>query len=224
MRLRFIVTLAPPSSIATWLPTARSVMHAELMLGNSRFFLHDEFPEHGEVSPLGGQATGVKLHLYVDDVDDMFRGPSRPAPPRSCPCRTVSGEIGTASSSTRSATAGRLRLASKTSRPASFKSGPASSMPSIPPYAGRDSRTDEVSGSFQRQERSLERWDEGGLSMNPRCLFAMIVSGLVGHPRSDSPRTARIKQRPRRGTRRVQFTGDSTIWREPGTWQSSTRW
>ena len=54
-------------------PDGKSVMHAELMLGNSRFFLHDEFPEHGEVSPLGGQPTGVKLHLYVDDVDDMFQ-------------------------------------------------------------------------------------------------------------------------------------------------------
>jgi uncharacterized glyoxalase superfamily protein PhnB len=47
-------------------------MHAELMLGDSRFFLHDEFPEHGEISPLGGACTGVKLHLYVDDVDDVF--------------------------------------------------------------------------------------------------------------------------------------------------------
>ena len=54
-------------------PDGKSIMHAELMLGDSRFFLHDEFPEHGEVSPLGGQPTGVKLHLYVDDVDDMFQ-------------------------------------------------------------------------------------------------------------------------------------------------------
>ena len=54
-------------------PDGKSVMHAELMLGDSRFFVHDEFPEHGEVSPLGGQSTGVKLHLYVDDVDDMFQ-------------------------------------------------------------------------------------------------------------------------------------------------------
>jgi uncharacterized glyoxalase superfamily protein PhnB len=54
-------------------PDGKSVMHAELMLGDSRFLLHDEFPEHGEVSPLGGQPTGVKLHLYVEDVDDMFQ-------------------------------------------------------------------------------------------------------------------------------------------------------
>jgi PhnB protein len=48
-------------------------MHAELMLGDSRYFLHDEFPEHGEVSPLGCPSTGVKLHLYIEDVDDMFQ-------------------------------------------------------------------------------------------------------------------------------------------------------
>jgi PhnB protein len=54
-------------------PDGKSVMHAELMLGDSRFFLHDEFPDHGEVTPLGGQATGVVLHLYVDDVDEMFQ-------------------------------------------------------------------------------------------------------------------------------------------------------
>jgi uncharacterized glyoxalase superfamily protein PhnB len=54
-------------------PDGKAVMHAELMLGDSRFFLHDEFPEHGEVSPLGGQTTGVKLHLYVEDIDLMFQ-------------------------------------------------------------------------------------------------------------------------------------------------------
>jgi PhnB protein len=32
---------------------------------------HDDQGDEG--SPLGGQATGVKLHLYVEDVDDMFQ-------------------------------------------------------------------------------------------------------------------------------------------------------
>src|SRR6516165_3704852 len=53
-------------------PDGKSVMHAELMLGDSRFFIHDEFPEHGETSPIGVPCTGVKLHLYVDDVDAVF--------------------------------------------------------------------------------------------------------------------------------------------------------
>jgi uncharacterized glyoxalase superfamily protein PhnB len=48
-------------------------MHAELMLGNSRFLLHDEFPEQKLLSPLAYEGTGVTLHLYVDDVDAMFR-------------------------------------------------------------------------------------------------------------------------------------------------------
>ena len=54
-------------------PDGKSVMHVELMLGDSRMLLHDEFPEHGQVSPLGGQATGVVLHLYVEDVDDIYQ-------------------------------------------------------------------------------------------------------------------------------------------------------
>jgi PhnB protein len=53
-------------------PDGKSVMHVELMLGDSRLLLHDEFPEHGQVSPLGGHATGVVLHLYVEDVDDIY--------------------------------------------------------------------------------------------------------------------------------------------------------
>jgi PhnB protein len=53
-------------------PDGKSIMHAELMLGDSRLLLHDEFPEQGEISPLGLASTGVKLHLYVDDVDDVF--------------------------------------------------------------------------------------------------------------------------------------------------------
>ena len=113
-------------------PDGKSVMHVELMLGDSRFFLHDEFPEHGELSPLGGQATGVVLHLYVEDVDDFTSGRSTPGRRSSCRCRTVSGEIATPSSSIRSAIAGRWRRESKTFRPGSSRSGPASSMPSIP--------------------------------------------------------------------------------------------
>jgi PhnB protein len=53
-------------------PDGKSVMHAELMLGNSRFLLHDEFPEKNLLSPLAYQGTGVTLHLYVDDVDAVF--------------------------------------------------------------------------------------------------------------------------------------------------------
>jgi PhnB protein len=53
-------------------PDGKSVMHAELMLGDSRFLLHDEFPDRNLMSPLAFQGTGVTLHLYVDDVDAVF--------------------------------------------------------------------------------------------------------------------------------------------------------
>jgi PhnB protein len=53
-------------------PDGVSIMHSELLLGDSRFFMHDEFPEHGSLSPLGIGGTSVTLHLYVEDVDDVF--------------------------------------------------------------------------------------------------------------------------------------------------------
>jgi PhnB protein len=53
-------------------PDGKAVMHAELMLGDSRFLLHDEFPEQGMLSPLAYQGTSVTLHLYVEDVDAVF--------------------------------------------------------------------------------------------------------------------------------------------------------
>jgi uncharacterized glyoxalase superfamily protein PhnB len=53
-------------------PDGKSIMHAELMLGDSRFLLHDEFPEQGVLSPLGYKGTAVTLHLYVPDVDAFY--------------------------------------------------------------------------------------------------------------------------------------------------------
>jgi PhnB protein len=48
-----------------------AIMHSELLLGDSRFFVVDEFPG-AECSPdtLGGST--VTLHLYVEDVDALF--------------------------------------------------------------------------------------------------------------------------------------------------------
>jgi PhnB protein len=45
------------------------VMHSELRVGNSMFFVVDEFPGSGQKSPtsLGGNA--VSLNLYVEDAD-----------------------------------------------------------------------------------------------------------------------------------------------------------
>ena len=48
------------------------VMHSEFRVGDTRFFLSDEFPEYGGTpSPktLGG--TTVAIHLYVTDCDKL---------------------------------------------------------------------------------------------------------------------------------------------------------
>jgi len=50
-------------------PDGKGVMHAELQIGDSKFYLGDEMPDMGAVSPqtLGGSA--VSLNLYVEDCD-----------------------------------------------------------------------------------------------------------------------------------------------------------
>jgi uncharacterized glyoxalase superfamily protein PhnB len=52
-------------------PDGIRIMHAELLLGDSRFFVVDEFAESMMApSTLGG--TTITLHLYVRDVDTLF--------------------------------------------------------------------------------------------------------------------------------------------------------
>lgn len=50
-------------------PADGRIGHAELAVGGQRFFLADEYPDFGAISPdrLGG--TTVKFHLEVEDVD-----------------------------------------------------------------------------------------------------------------------------------------------------------
>lgn len=47
--------------------------HAELRLGDSLIMVADEFPEHGgkSATTLGG--SPVAIHLYVEDVDTVFK-------------------------------------------------------------------------------------------------------------------------------------------------------
>jgi PhnB protein len=50
------------------------VWHAELQIGDSRLMLGDEFPDMGTTrapQSLGG--TSVSVHLYVEDVDAVFK-------------------------------------------------------------------------------------------------------------------------------------------------------
>jgi PhnB protein len=52
-------------------PDGTSIMHAELLLGDSRFFVVDEFPgSMAAPATLGG--CSVTMHLYVSDVDAVF--------------------------------------------------------------------------------------------------------------------------------------------------------
>ena len=53
-------------------PDGKSVMHAELKIGNSIFMLAGEFPEHGCVGPKTVGGTPVSIHLYVEDCEKVF--------------------------------------------------------------------------------------------------------------------------------------------------------
>jgi uncharacterized glyoxalase superfamily protein PhnB len=53
-------------------PDGVTVMHSELLLRDSRFFLVDEMPDWGVLSPLTLGGSGVTLHLYVEDADQIF--------------------------------------------------------------------------------------------------------------------------------------------------------
>jgi PhnB protein len=44
--------------------------HAELLIGDSKLFLADEFPDYGSVGPSG--SSPVTIHLYVTDADATF--------------------------------------------------------------------------------------------------------------------------------------------------------
>jgi uncharacterized glyoxalase superfamily protein PhnB len=53
-------------------PDGTRIMHSELLLGDSRFFVVDEFAEGSMTSPATLGGTAVTLHLYVHDVDALF--------------------------------------------------------------------------------------------------------------------------------------------------------
>jgi uncharacterized glyoxalase superfamily protein PhnB len=53
-------------------PDGKSLMHAELMLGGSRLFLVDEFPEMNCRAPQSLGGTPVTIHMFVEDVDAAF--------------------------------------------------------------------------------------------------------------------------------------------------------
>jgi uncharacterized glyoxalase superfamily protein PhnB len=50
-------------------PDGKSIMHAELKIGNSIFMLSDENPEWGSLSPEALNGTPCGFYLYVNDAN-----------------------------------------------------------------------------------------------------------------------------------------------------------
>lgn len=48
------------------------IMNAQLRVGDSIFMLNDEFPEYGVLSPATIGGTGSTVHVYVEDVDELY--------------------------------------------------------------------------------------------------------------------------------------------------------
>ncbi len=54
-------------------PDGKTIMHAELEIGNSILFLSDEFPMMHAFAPNSpGGGTSVGLFMYVENVDEIF--------------------------------------------------------------------------------------------------------------------------------------------------------
>ena len=54
------------------MPDNKSVAHAELLIGDSKIMLSDEFPEMKSLSPTTIGGSPVSLYLYVEDVYKTF--------------------------------------------------------------------------------------------------------------------------------------------------------
>lgn len=53
-------------------PDSKTIMHAEIMIGNSIVMLADEMPGMGCKSPQSIGGTGSSIYLYVNDADSIF--------------------------------------------------------------------------------------------------------------------------------------------------------
>jgi uncharacterized glyoxalase superfamily protein PhnB len=52
-----------------YMPDGKTLMHAEIKIGDSRVMLGEEAKEWGALSPYTLEGSPVTLHLYVEDVD-----------------------------------------------------------------------------------------------------------------------------------------------------------
>jgi len=53
-------------------PDGKSIMHADLKIGDSHVFLVEEMPQMGSRGPASLGATPVTIHMYVEDVDSAY--------------------------------------------------------------------------------------------------------------------------------------------------------
>ncbi|NJK78170.1 MAG: VOC family protein [Nanoarchaeota archaeon] len=53
-------------------PDGKSIMHAEIRIGDSAIMLCDEIPEMGFLSPKSTGGPSGAIYLYVDDADSVF--------------------------------------------------------------------------------------------------------------------------------------------------------
>lgn len=49
------------------------IKHAEIQIGNSRLMMADEYPEMNVFGPDASGRAPVMIHLYVEDVDAIFK-------------------------------------------------------------------------------------------------------------------------------------------------------
>ncbi|GKS67790.1 glyoxalase/bleomycin resistance protein/dioxygenase superfamily protein [Nitrosarchaeum sp.] len=54
-------------------PDGKSIMHAEIRIGDSAIMLCDEMPEMGCLSPKSTGGPSSAIYLYVNDADSVFK-------------------------------------------------------------------------------------------------------------------------------------------------------
>jgi PhnB protein len=54
-------------------PDGKTIMHADLIIGDSHLMLVDEFPDMGCLGPQSVGGSPVSIHIYVEDVDTFFK-------------------------------------------------------------------------------------------------------------------------------------------------------
>src|SRR3954468_12105141 len=53
-------------------PGGKSIIHADLQIGDSHLLLVDEFPEMNARGPQSFGGSPVTIHMFVEDVDAAF--------------------------------------------------------------------------------------------------------------------------------------------------------